>query len=134
MEPGLTALRAPRGRWLAAPDEGRRADAGEAVRRHGSVVDPRGGRRLRCLRPQRLLLQRFVIFGDLEAHTLRGELKASDGSVKRTMNRQANALNAAVTWRVVTHPFDLEPLAPGDYSLDLIVDDKPVGTYTFTLR
>jgi hypothetical protein len=76
----------------------------------------------------------FIIFGDLDAHTLRGQLKASDGSVVRTLNRQVDSVKVAVTWRVVTHAFNLEPLAPGDYTLDLVVDDKATGSHTLTLR
>jgi len=39
-----------------------------------------------------------------------------------------------MTWRFITHRFDLDKLEPGDYKLDLQIDDAPARTYTFTLR
>lgn len=76
----------------------------------------------------------FIVFGDLDAHTVRGELKASDGSVVRRFDRQVDPVNSPVQWRAVTHGFSLETLKPDEYALDLVIDGESKGTHKFTLR
>jgi len=78
----------------------------------------------------------FVIFGDQQAHKVGGALKAADGRVVSKLDRQWTAYAGPinVSWRVLTHGFNLEKLEPGVYQLDLVVDDNPEGTYTFSLR
>lgn len=76
----------------------------------------------------------FIILGDMDAHKFRGDLKAADGKVVRKMNVDVPSLNRSATWRFWTHAFGLKDLAPGTYSIDLIVDDMPAGTHSFTLK
>jgi len=76
----------------------------------------------------------FVVFGDLDAHQFSGRLKASDGSVVRRFDRKIEALNTPSQWRVVTQAFALETLKPGEYTVDLMIDNEPKGTAQFTLR
>jgi hypothetical protein len=78
----------------------------------------------------------FFVFGDRDAHALRGELKDADGKTVRKLNYDLPSLNRAGTgtWRYGARSFNLEGLAPGVYSLDLIIDDGKVGTYSFTLK
>jgi hypothetical protein len=78
----------------------------------------------------------FFVFGDRDAHALRGDLKAADGKTVRKLNYDLPALNRAGTgtWRYAARSFNLEGLAPGVYTIDLIVDDGKVGTYSFTLK
>ena len=76
----------------------------------------------------------FIVFGDVDAHSLRGELKASDGSVVRRFEQKVQAFNHVAQWRAVTHAFNLETLKPGEYALDLLIDGEPKGTHKFTLR
>jgi len=76
----------------------------------------------------------FIVFGDLDAHQLGGQLKASDGSVVRRFDRRVEALNSPSRWRVTTQAFSLEKLKPGEYALDLLIDGAPKGTHKFTLR
>ena len=78
----------------------------------------------------------FVIFGDLDAHKVTGALKAADGRIVSRMNRQLASYTGPVNarWRSFTHGFNLERLQPGEYQLELLVDDQPHGTHAFTLR
>jgi hypothetical protein len=74
-------------------------------------------------------------FGDLDAHALRGELKDARGKTVRKLNYDLPSFKGAgATWRWALRAFNLEGLAPGVYTLDLIVDDGKVGTYSFTLN
>ena len=78
----------------------------------------------------------FIIFGDLDAHKISGALKAADGRIVSRLNRQWPAYAGPVnpSWRFLTHGFNLERLQPGEYQLELLIDDDSKGTYTFTLR
>ena len=78
----------------------------------------------------------FIIFGDLDAHKVSGALKAADDKIVSRLNRQWPSHTGAVNvrWRLFTHNFNLERLQPGEYKLELLVDDHPHGTYAFTLR
>jgi hypothetical protein len=76
----------------------------------------------------------FVILRDMSAHTFRGELKGPGGKVVRKLNWNVQSFNRPTTWRVVTHSFNLKNLEPGEYSIDLTVDDLPAGTHGFTLK
>jgi hypothetical protein len=77
----------------------------------------------------------YVVFSDLDAHTLRGDLKAADDKVVRQMRRTISPVTrAGIRWRSITEEFSLEGLGPGEYSIDLVVDDTKTGTYSFTLR
>ena len=78
----------------------------------------------------------FIIFGDLDAHELGGELKAADGKVVSRVKRQLNAASAAanLSWRFTFQNFNLENLEPGEYKFELLVDGQSPGTYAFTLR
>ena len=78
----------------------------------------------------------FVIFGDLNAHKLSGDLKATDGKVVSRLNREVGSYtgSANASWRFVTHGFNLERLEPGEYQLELLIDDASHGTYALTLR
>ncbi len=76
----------------------------------------------------------YVILGDFSAHVFRGELKGPGGKVVRKLNWNTRAFNRAASWHSVSHAFSLKDLKPGDYSIDLIVDDVPAGTYGFTLK
>jgi hypothetical protein len=76
----------------------------------------------------------FIIFGDVDAHSVRGELKASDGSVVRRFEQKIQPFNHVAQWRSVTHAFALDALKPGEYALDLQIDGEPKGTHKFTLR
>jgi hypothetical protein len=75
----------------------------------------------------------FIIFGDMDAHRLQGELKAADGKVVGRVDRTIEAYRLAANWRLATHGFDLEKLRPGAYTLDLKIDGEAKGTYTFSL-
>jgi hypothetical protein len=75
-----------------------------------------------------------IIFGDLDAHSITGELKASNGRVVRKLNHQLNAVNIAGSWRHARFRFPLEKLAPGEYTFHLVVDGEPKGAHSFTLR
>jgi hypothetical protein len=76
----------------------------------------------------------FIIFGDMDAHQLEGELKAPDGKTVRRIDRKIDAHRTPANWRLVTQGFDLEKLRPGEYSFGLKVDGEAKGKYTFTLR
>lgn len=76
----------------------------------------------------------FVIFGDMYAHKMRGELKAADGKVVRKLDVEVPSFNRPASWRLFTHGFRLDGLAAGTYSIDLVVDDMPAGTHSFTLQ
>lgn len=78
----------------------------------------------------------IIIFNDLDAHQVGGALKAADGNVVARWNRQINGISRADVgqWRSISHRFNLDRLAPGEYKFDLLVDGDPKGTYTFTLR
>jgi hypothetical protein len=77
----------------------------------------------------------YVVFSDVDSHTLRGELRGADGNVVGTMSRQIGSVTrAGIRWRSITHEFRLDGLAPGQYRIDLIVDDAKAGTYSFTLK
>ena len=76
----------------------------------------------------------FVIFGDMYAHKMRGELKGADGKVVRKLDVDVPSFNRSASWRFVTHGFRLNGLAAGTYSIDLMVDDMPAGTHSFTLK
>lgn len=76
----------------------------------------------------------FVIFGDMSAHKMRGELKAANGKVVRKLDTDVPSFNRPASWRFVTHGFRLNGLSAGTYSIDLVVDDMPAGTYSFTLQ
>jgi hypothetical protein len=76
----------------------------------------------------------YVILRDMSAHTFRGELKGPGGKVVRKLDWKVAPFNRAATWRYVSHRFDLKGLRPGEYSIDLMVDDAPAGTYGFTLK
>ena len=52
----------------------------------------------------------------------------------RKLNWSVQSFNRPATWRYVTHSFNLKDLEPGEYSIDLTVDDAPAGTYGFTLK
>jgi hypothetical protein len=59
----------------------------------------------------------------------------SDGTMVRKMNRNLASLTRAdITWRYLWQNFNLQGLAPGVYSIDLMVDDAKAGTYSFTLK
>jgi hypothetical protein len=78
----------------------------------------------------------FIIFRDLSAHKLGGELKTADGKVVSRLNRQLDSFTGSgnVNWRFTTHSFNLETREPGEYQFELFVDGDSAGTYTFTLR
>src|SRR5262249_56653546 len=78
----------------------------------------------------------FIIFGDQQAHKIAGVLKATDGSVASKFDRQYNAYTGPVnvSWRLFTWGFNLDRLSPGEYQLELVIDDNVQGTYGFTLR
>src|ERR1700675_536117 len=78
----------------------------------------------------------FIIFGDLGAHKIGGELKAADGKVVSRVDREMNAstVSANTSWRFTTQAFNLENLEPGEYQFELLIDGSSPGTYTFTLR
>lgn len=78
----------------------------------------------------------FIIFGDLDAHKLGGELKAADGKVVSRLNRQWPSFTGSInpSWRLLTHGFNIERMEPGEYQLELLIDDQSHGTYAFSLR
>ena len=76
----------------------------------------------------------FFILGDFYSHTFKGELKGSDGRVARKLDWTMPSLTSTASWRYTSYGFSLNGLAPGDYSIDLLVDDAAAGTYTFTLK
>ena len=76
----------------------------------------------------------FVIFGDLDAHRLQGELKASSGKVVRRFDQPVDSLKTVAQWRVTTRGFDLDPLPPDEYTLELQIDGEAKGAYKFTLK
>jgi hypothetical protein len=76
----------------------------------------------------------FIVFGDMDAHKLQGDLKGPDGNVVRKMNVDVPSLNRSATWRFWTHAFGLRGLTPGVYTIDLRVDDMPAGTHSLTLK
>src|SRR5262249_20622894 len=71
----------------------------------------------------------FIVFGDLDAHKITGELKAADGKVVSRLDRQWASYTGAgnVQWRTFTHGFNLERLPAGEYKLELGVDDNVQG-------
>jgi hypothetical protein len=76
----------------------------------------------------------FIVFGDLEAHRIEGELKGPDGKVVRRVDRTVEALHAVAQWRVSTVGFDVAPLNPGEYTFDLRIDGESKGAHTFSLK
>src|SRR5687767_1334837 len=77
----------------------------------------------------------YVIFDDLDAHTLRGDLKAADGKVVGTMSQRLTAVTRpGIRWRSITQDFSLEGLAAGEYRIELVVDEAKSETYSFTLK
>ena len=76
----------------------------------------------------------YIVFGDLSAHRLTGEVKSTAGAVVRKMNRDVPSFNRSASWRLVTHRFATENLAPGEYTLELQVDGDPAGSHKFTIR
>jgi hypothetical protein len=75
----------------------------------------------------------FIIFGDLDAHRLEGELKGADGKVVRRFNQTVESHKRPANWRFVTQAFGLEKLKPGEYTLDLSIDGEPKKQHKFTL-
>jgi hypothetical protein len=76
----------------------------------------------------------YVVLRDMSAHTFGGELKGPGGKVVRKLNWNVQSFNRAAAWRFVTYSFNLKNLEPGEYSIDLTVDDAPAGTYGFSLK
>ena len=77
----------------------------------------------------------FMVFGDVNAHVIRGELKGPNGTTVRKLSYDAPSVTrAGSTWRYSSRTFNLQGLAPAVYTLDLIIDDGKVGTYSFTLK
>jgi hypothetical protein len=75
----------------------------------------------------------FVVFGDINNHTVSGRLKDGDGKVVREFEREIGSA-PNLQWRVWTWAFATDRLEAGTYTLDLVVDGRSNGTYGFTLR
>jgi hypothetical protein len=77
----------------------------------------------------------FMVFGDVSAHVIRGELKGPDGATVRKFNYDVPSLTrAGITWRHTSRSFNLEGLAPAVYTLDLSIDGGKAEAYSFTLK
>jgi hypothetical protein len=77
----------------------------------------------------------FLVFGDLDSHVLRGELKDPDGKTVRTLKHDVPSLTrAGITWRHTSWGFNLQKLAPAVYTLELTIDGGKPEKYSFTLK
>src|SRR5215510_2298787 len=62
-----------------------------------------------------------ILFGDSDAHHLRGELKTREGAVITVMDRDLGQSWIRGSWHEVRHWFSLERLRPGEYALHLSI-------------
>jgi hypothetical protein len=76
----------------------------------------------------------YVVFGDMSAHRLTGEVKSTTGAVVRKIDREFGSFNRPASWRFVVHRFGIENMDSGEYTLDLKVDGDPAGSHKFTIR
>lgn len=77
----------------------------------------------------------FLVFGDLDSHVLRGELKGPEGNTVRTLKHDVPSITrAGITWRHTSWGFNLQGLTPGVYTLELTIDGGKKETYAFTLK
>ena len=77
----------------------------------------------------------FLVFGDLDAHALRGELKGPEGNTVRTMKHDISSVTrAGVTWRYMWYTFTLQGLTPAVYTLEMTIDGGKPEKYSFTLK
>ena len=82
----------------------------------------------------------YVILDTAEPVKLRGVLKDPSGrrhaKVDRDVERYGRAVTSQNFWRSVNWRWSTERMRdkPGDWTLELQVNDKPAGSYTFTLK
>ena len=78
---------------------------------------------------------REPVFGDLDSHVLRGELKDPDGKTVRTLKHDVPSITrAGIRWRHTSWGFNLQNLAPAVYTLELTIDGGKPEKYSFTLK
>jgi hypothetical protein len=77
----------------------------------------------------------LALLNGIQGAKLRVVLKNSTGKT-RTGNWTIPDLLGSGEWRFTTYRFAMADLksSPGEYSADLFIDDKPAGTYRFTLK
>jgi hypothetical protein len=77
----------------------------------------------------------FLVFGDLDSHVLRGELKGPEGNAVRTLKYDVPSITrAGISWRYTSWGFNLQGLTPAVYTLELTIDGGKVEKYSFTLK
>ena len=82
----------------------------------------------------------YAILDTAEPVKLRGVLKDPSGrqhaKVDRDVERYGRPVTSQNFWRSVNWRWSTERMRdkPGDWTLELQVNDKPAGSYTFTLK
>jgi len=75
-----------------------------------------------------------VIFNDHGSHRVSGTRVNPEGK-KSSFELAVTSYSGATTgWRAVTKTWEVDKLARGKHGVELMVDSKPAGTYSFVVK
>jgi hypothetical protein len=79
----------------------------------------------------------YMVFSDGRPHTYQFTVKSVDGGFVKHRSQRVELTGTPkdVTWRGYSHWFGIMgSLSPGDYVLELTIDDRAAGVYPFTVH